>query len=710
MSTHDGWIDGFPFLRIDNFSNQQHPESGRFPLHYLLTHAHSDHLTGLDAKGFSGKLYMTDVTKQFVLEWMEAQERVRYAELGQRINPAYKFENLKRGRGRGRSLADQIVKVSYNQPFQLPGSDGNPAVTVTAIDANHCPGSCMYLLESICGARSVLVTGDIRIDADYLEVLRRNPALGPYTAYAPPASRPGSSNQAAASTAPPSGKGLGGSADERPAKRKRVAVKTLDRIYLDTSQVLLDEELVTKENAVADFLSLLDLYPPDTLFYLNAWTWGYEELLKGVYKAYGEKIHLDWHKGCQYSSPAMRASDPLLAELGAPDPHPAVVDSAVSAGWKRFRGRFHACERRWKCDQVWQDGVGCYCWEEEYVPELKGVKTLRRPGSGERLPGDEGAVVVNVNPAEMPAWMWREYFEEKKAQLETCSGVQAEHADGGKDPSRGRWPTSLVIPLARHSALPELRSLVSLLQPRSVFPLTCTHPSTYQSLPSIFDGHLAPGGTERLQREALQYVAAWAEKRAAAAAYAQLAALVGGAPADGAEAAEGLIEPDALSELSKKGINVEGGEAVVEEVLALMEKARKGRAKRYGQVERRAATTSTSRSSPSVSTQPPGAPKRSSAAVEVITLTDSEESQSLHEFPPSKRRVRLRNWDEPRGRPTTLALPGRRRTLSAPPTVAYPSWHIALDTFVHVERDRHQTQQGRAGRELRARHSITDPE
>lgn len=42
---------------------------------------------------------------------MEAQERVRYAELGRRINPAYKFENLKRGRGRGRTLADQIVSV-----------------------------------------------------------------------------------------------------------------------------------------------------------------------------------------------------------------------------------------------------------------------------------------------------------------------------------------------------------------------------------------------------------------------------------------------------------------------------------------------------------------------------------------------------------------------------------------------------------------------
>lgn len=119
--------------------------------------------------------------------------------------------------------------------------------------------------------RTVLVTGDIRIDADYLETLRRNPLLAPYIAYSPPF---GASASAAASRSTLKGgqrdvndnyyRGESGLEEEdveeqqRPSKRKKVevaatttkrptvAVKTLDRIYLDTSQVQLDEKLISK--------------------------------------------------------------------------------------------------------------------------------------------------------------------------------------------------------------------------------------------------------------------------------------------------------------------------------------------------------------------------------------------------------------------------------------------------------------------------------
>jgi hypothetical protein len=124
--------------------------------------------------------------------------------------------------------------------------------------------------------RTVLVTGDIRIDADYLESLRRNPLLAPYVAYSPPFGASTSTSIVASRGSASSSKaGLGDiehdnknrgdgnfDEDERPAKRKKVAsaaaaattttkrptvaVKTLDRIYLDTSQVQLDEKLVSK--------------------------------------------------------------------------------------------------------------------------------------------------------------------------------------------------------------------------------------------------------------------------------------------------------------------------------------------------------------------------------------------------------------------------------------------------------------------------------
>ena len=137
------------------------------PLVYLLTHAHSDHLAGtspfwspvdrppdrrdltrklfllepvlthprragLDRGTFSGKIYLHPLTKELVLNWIEAPERVRYTELGVPASesgsgngailrkPAYRFKNLtkrpavarnaQRGGGRGQvSVADQMV-------------------------------------------------------------------------------------------------------------------------------------------------------------------------------------------------------------------------------------------------------------------------------------------------------------------------------------------------------------------------------------------------------------------------------------------------------------------------------------------------------------------------------------------------------------------------------------------------------------------------
>lgn len=141
-------------------------------------------------------------------------------------------------------------------------------------------------------SRAVFVSGDIRIDTDYLEALRRNPILAPFIAYSPPGpfstftpstafeagyeagsgwssgvakgkGRTGASNEGEGDgegdgegegDGDGDGEGDGGE-ERRPRKRNRCAAtttarplsfKTLDRIYLDTSQVQLDEKLVPK--------------------------------------------------------------------------------------------------------------------------------------------------------------------------------------------------------------------------------------------------------------------------------------------------------------------------------------------------------------------------------------------------------------------------------------------------------------------------------
>lgn len=274
----------------------------------------------------------------------------------------------------------------------------------------------------------------------------------------------------------------------------------------------------------------------------------------------------------------MRVTDPLLASLGHCDPHPAVLGVPVAAAavssrsscasipvavaeHKPFAGRFHACERRWKCDDVWQGGVGCFEWDEEYLDQIgKGLKKLVRPftaGDDETEQGTcagdgEGPLVVNVNPAEMPEWCWEEYRPEKEREILTWVESRRHRHWGEVGPSRRLQtgshaedsvtavPNSLVrirascpafhptrtpsadrrlfgreqvVPLARHSSRPELQDFVALFRPRTVYPLTCTNPELFKLLPVIFDErHLAPGGVDLQRAEVARHTAEWYSK------------------------------------------------------------------------------------------------------------------------------------------------------------------------------------------------------
>ena len=71
--------------------------------------------------------------------------------------------------------------------------------------------------------------------------------------------------------------------------------------------------------------------------------------------------------------------------------------------------------------------------------------------------------------------------------------------------------TRQLVPLARHSTLPELQDFVGLFRPRTIYPNTIypeANGADYLSLsmPSFFGQLLAPGGKERLAGEAEDYV------------------------------------------------------------------------------------------------------------------------------------------------------------------------------------------------------------
>jgi hypothetical protein len=45
-------------------------------------------------------------------------------------------------------------------------------------------------------------------------------------------------------------------------------------------------DMMEKKDAVQGMMDLIAMYPIETRFYVNAWTWGYEELLIAICEAY----------------------------------------------------------------------------------------------------------------------------------------------------------------------------------------------------------------------------------------------------------------------------------------------------------------------------------------------------------------------------------------------------------------------------------------
>lgn len=61
----------------------------------------------------------------------------------------------------------------------------------------------------------------------------------------------------------------------------RYGHRRLDKIYLDTTyaaQKNLHQAFPTKAAGLSELLEKVSMYPKDTLFHFNAWTFGYEEV------------------------------------------------------------------------------------------------------------------------------------------------------------------------------------------------------------------------------------------------------------------------------------------------------------------------------------------------------------------------------------------------------------------------------------------------
>ena len=73
----DSFILPYP-IRVDSFATPKGTPNFKHPALYLLTHTHSDHVVGLDAKSFGGIVVCSETAREMLLRTERANDRIDY--------------------------------------------------------------------------------------------------------------------------------------------------------------------------------------------------------------------------------------------------------------------------------------------------------------------------------------------------------------------------------------------------------------------------------------------------------------------------------------------------------------------------------------------------------------------------------------------------------------------------------------------------------
>jgi len=201
MSLMHGPVPGTS-IHIDYFSRSPSLEGRAI---YFLTHFHSDHMAGLSEKWANGPLYCSELTARLL--------RLRKLVPRRLLHPR-----------------------TIEQPFEVTEPLTQRVLTVTFLDACHCPGSVIIVLEGL-PAGAVVHTGDFR----YSESLERSAVL-----------------------------------------QRIASSQNLERLYLDVTWAHeAFSELPTKAESIAQLLDLIDKHGSEPIL-LHSHGLGDEELLVAV--------------------------------------------------------------------------------------------------------------------------------------------------------------------------------------------------------------------------------------------------------------------------------------------------------------------------------------------------------------------------------------------------------------------------------------------
>lgn len=318
MSTFDGNVAEFPDIRIDNFRPRASP---RPALVYFLSHVHSDHLVGLERKSFNGPfIYCSHATREILLKLEKYPHRMNF-EKGILERQIQTYRHLK----------NFLKPIPLDTPTVIEYAGGRCPLRVTLIDANHCVGAVMFLIEG--DGKAVLYTGDIRSEQWWVDSVSRNPVVLPYVACT----------------------------GQKPLKR-------LDTIYLDTTfATKLDpyKDFPPKANGIQELLRKVKEYPEDTLFHFNTWTFGYEDVWQALASYLDSRIHIDAYRYKLYEALTYHserrelasASTSFIRSLGKCSEAFKLVGAQVANGYQKGclstePCRLHTCERGTNCE-IW---------------------------------------------------------------------------------------------------------------------------------------------------------------------------------------------------------------------------------------------------------------------------------------------------------------------------------------------------------------------
>ncbi|KAF2219497.1 beta-lactamase-like protein [Elsinoe ampelina] len=491
MSTFNGIIPEFPLLRIDYF----HITSGPAPLACLLSHIHTDHLRGLLTLR-SPFIYCTPTTRALLLRLERLPHRLNFARgiLEARVQT---YRHLKK----------LLRPVPLDTPTEIELRPGE-SVRVTALEANHCPGACMWLVEEVRSVerearegrgKAVLYTGDIRAERWWVELLGRQGALVPYCVLPGEVAGDGQ------------GKGQG-----------QGQLRVLDKVYLDTSFAVRRGECWAfegKGEGVRELLGKVEEVEKRqgrgrTRYYFHAWTAGYEEVLVALASFLGSRVHVDEYRYKLYSG-LLEGENRDVREAAR------LVGFREGNRWQdgcltREDGeevRIHACEKGMGCDVLKDENV---IQIMPIVTRYKGVEYMEMGVGGghgdldqvhELELNDLNTVGALVELCQKRLQDRPEVLDKVKKWLADCVQQGATNIkldteafydaleDGSQTKDLDEIPLDRLItaleklvsekktktelpskritfPYSRHASLEELRMLVAALRPRAVYPNT----------------------------------------------------------------------------------------------------------------------------------------------------------------------------------------------------------------------------------------------